>query len=112
MYGAGVGRIGQFFPGTASHDLSADISQLTGQQIINLMGEMKRQSATGATGFGQLSDAEGQLLKNAATQLADRGISPQHAKEQLALAAQLVEKMLTSSGGGTSSGTDEWVTVK
>lgn len=43
----------------------ANVNNLTGRNIVNLMNEMKSQSRTGATGFGQLNRAELKVIEDA-----------------------------------------------
>ena len=47
----------------------AAMDRLKSRVVVDLVGEMKAQSRTGATGFGQLSEKEGMLLEQAAAQL-------------------------------------------
>jgi hypothetical protein len=65
------------------------------------LGEMKAQSKTGATGFGQLSEKEGEILGNAAAQL-QNSQTPEQFRDQLVHMRALTEKILKPSmtGGG------------
>lgn len=62
-------------PGSDAANAKAALDRLVGQQVIDLMTEMKSQSKTGATGFGQLSEKELALLQASATKLANRNMS-------------------------------------
>lgn len=51
---------------------NASLRQIVGQNVVDLIHEMKRQSQTGATGFGQLNRAELDIILSAATRLTQR----------------------------------------
>lgn len=59
----------QILPESESRGGVNVINRLKAQQIVNLIGEMKAQSRTGATGFGQLNMKELGVLENAAHKL-------------------------------------------
>lgn len=65
-------------PGTSRATWEAYINKLLSKKIVNLMNDMKSASKTGATGFGQLSEKELELLQNAATAL-KRTMKPEDA---------------------------------
>lgn len=111
MYGTGLGRVAQYLPGSESATTNSRINQLAAEKIINLMSEMKRQSRTGATGFGQLSEKELQLLQNASTKLNNRNIRPEEATAELDKLSAQIQRMQGIIGGGAGSNADEWVTV-
>jgi hypothetical protein len=48
---------------------TAALNRLKAVRVVELIGELKAQSRTGATGFGQLSDKERLLLQDAASKL-------------------------------------------
>jgi hypothetical protein len=56
-------------PGTSAADARARIDRLQSRLTIDLLGEMKRQSRTGASGFGALSEKELAVLQSAAARL-------------------------------------------
>lgn len=56
-------------PGTNAAGANARLEQLKSRLTIDQIMQMKAQSRTGATGFGQLSDREGAILTNAAGRL-------------------------------------------
>ncbi len=56
-------------PGTSAADAKARIDRLQSRLTVDLLGEMKRQSRTGASGFGALSEKELMVLQNAAARL-------------------------------------------
>jgi len=82
----------------------SNLHKLLSGKIVELITTMKSASKTGATGFGQLSDREGQILREASTAL--RGISsPQEAQEILGKMKVKLQKVV--SGGSNISGNDE-----
>lgn len=60
---------GQFIPGTETRNADATINRLKGRLIVDLLGELKSQSKTGATGFGALSEKELAILEAAASKI-------------------------------------------
>ncbi len=84
-----LGRAGAFgtsfmSPGGPTADARILLNRLSAQNVVKLVGEMKSQSATGAAGFGNLSDADREVLGAAATQLStaqSRGQFVQYLKE-------------------------------
>lgn len=69
IYGKGPGRIARFIPGTQAATAKAALDQVTGTLTLDLLAQMKAQSQTGATGFGQLSERELSVIEGAATVL-------------------------------------------
>lgn len=65
----GIDAIRSYIPGTSAADAKARIDRLQSRLTIDLLGEMKRQSRTGASGFGALSEKELGVLQNAAARL-------------------------------------------
>ncbi len=59
----------QYLPATTTRAGDAAIKRLKAMLIVDLIGEMKAQSRTGATGFGQLNLRELGVLENAASKL-------------------------------------------
>lgn len=51
-------------PGTQAKGFATDLDTLKNQIALGTMQSLKSLSSTGSTGFGQLSNAEGELLKN------------------------------------------------
>jgi len=84
---SGMGNFGMLgglpsIPGTSRVKWEANINKLLSGKIIDLMGEMKNASRTGATGFGQLSEKELKVLQDSATAL-KRTMNPNDAQEIL-----------------------------
>ena len=77
-------------------DANASLRQITGQQVVDLIREMKGQSQTGATGFGQLNIRELDIILSAATRLTQR-ISEPLAKAELQTLREKFSKMLQPS---------------
>ena len=70
-------------PGLKTSTADAYLRQLTAERIVELIGEMKSQSRTGATGFGPLAVAELRVLQDASTVLSQRNISDAIALKEL-----------------------------
>lgn len=75
-------------------DWQANLDKLTSNLIVDLMAQMKQASKTGATGFGQLSNKELELLKSASTAL-KKGMREEDAQKYL---NQIKEKALKVYG--------------
>lgn len=80
-------------PGTEKYTWQQNINKLLAGKMVELMTQMKEASKTGATGFGQLSEKEGQILRDASTAL-KRGISGQEATEILNKMEQVLNKVV------------------
>jgi len=76
-----------------------NINKLLSQKVVDLIAEMKRVSKTGATGFGQLSEKEGAILREASTALS-RDLPPDRAMYYLNEMEKINRKILS---GGTQS---------
>ena len=95
-------------PGPEATDAAAALEQVLGQQVVDLISDMKAQSRTGATGFGQLSVRELEVLQSAATQLTRRLSEPAALRELVAI-QQSLQKILKEGpreSGGASVPTD------
>lgn len=86
-------------PGTKRYIWETNINKLLSGKMIDLMVTMKEASKTGATGFGQLSEKEGQILREASTAL-KRGLPPEKAKEYLDKMEIVLKKVIQKKGGG------------
>lgn len=97
----GIGYFGAFgqyipkevMPGTPYYTWRTNIDKLLAGKMINLMTQMKEASKTGATGFGQLSEKEGQILREASTAL-KRGLPPDKAQEYLNNMKTILQKVV------------------
>lgn len=69
--------------GTAPFQHDADLQSLRDRMVIQTIAKLKELSATGATGFGQLSEKEGARLENAMAMLV-RGQDPKSLRNALA----------------------------
>lgn len=65
----GFREVASAISGGDVRDKWAAQQQLTSKAVLNVISELKSQSKTGATGFGSLSEREGDLLRSAALQL-------------------------------------------
>jgi hypothetical protein len=71
----------------------ANVDKLKGKLVLDLMTNMKSASKTGATGFGQLSEKELEVLQNSATAL-KRGLSKEDASKYLTEIKTKAQKVL------------------
>lgn len=71
----------------------SNINKLLSAKIVELITQMKSASKTGATGFGQLSDREGQILRQASTAL-NKGLHPSDALEYLSTMETMLGKVV------------------
>ena len=63
------GAVFSRMPSSKAFGLRANIDKLTAEAVISKIEQLKSQSKTGATGFGQLSNQEGEYLKNSIANL-------------------------------------------
>lgn len=96
LYGAHAGRLARFVPGSAAATAKAALDQITGQLALDTISNMKAQSRTGATGFGQLSARELSVLETAASVLKGE-ISPERALAELTKLYDRYQKILQPS---------------
>lgn len=68
-----------------TRDAKAKLDQVNAGAFISALGDMKNQSATGASGLGALSEREGDKVQSAATSAADTKQSPESAAAALKL---------------------------
>lgn len=59
----------KYLPGTKARSGDASIKRVGAQQVLNVIAELKAQSRTGATGFGNMSNKDLATLENAAHKL-------------------------------------------
>jgi hypothetical protein len=67
----GTSRLARTYliPGTSAYDAQASIDRLKARMVTDLLAELKSQSRTGATGFGQVSEKELKILEDSAAKL-------------------------------------------
>jgi len=97
LYELGMGRLYKLNPGGETATAKAALDQVTGQLTLDLLKEMKAQSRTGATGFGQLSGRELSVLESAATVLKGE-ISRKRALQELTKLRERFQKILEPGG--------------
>ena len=85
-------------PLTPGYSGAKSFERLKSMLVIELIGEMKNQSRTGATGFGQLSRAELQVLENSAGKL-DRSQDPEVLRTELVRIREKLKKILLPDDG-------------
>jgi hypothetical protein len=90
-------------PGTKVANVSAALERLKGRVVVDLIAEMKSQSRTGATGFGQLTERELGLLESAATVLSSANISNEVALEELVRIYNIAKQAYDGAAPVTSS---------
>lgn len=61
-------------PGSGARRVASRLDTLKAKTLLNVLVSLKQLSKTGASGFGQLSNAEGDAIKNSVTTL-DRGLA-------------------------------------
>jgi hypothetical protein len=81
-------------------DANARIEKLRGKAVLDLIAEMKRQSATGATGFGAMNIRELELLERSASLLTNANISDEAAAQEMGRIAALVQGIQSRVGSG------------
>lgn len=79
---------------------NASLQQIIGQRAVDLIREMKAQSQTGATGFGQLNLKELELILAAATRLGQR-IPHDTARQDLRMLRDKYAKIMMPSAAET-----------
>ena len=98
-YGTTLGReLPVVFQGT--QDARTALDNVVNNSIFQKLGDLKAQSATGASGLGSLSNSEGTMLKSAATPVADYKQSPKAAEKNL----KAYLKQLEASRGNLVNG--------
>ena len=100
---AGIDSFRSYIPGTDAANASASLSRLRDQLVVGLMGELKRQSRTGATGFGALSEKELAILQDSAAKLSTRQSDEALRQELIRLRGKL-SGMRQRAGGGAPAG--------
>ncbi len=94
----------QYIPATEGKAGDAAIKRLKSMLIVDLIGEMKAQSRTGATGFGQLNMKELAVLENAASKL-DPALDEKTFTAELVRIRERLNKILQPTDGFTATTT-------
>lgn len=101
LYGkSAVFRGRSWSPGSAAANAYAALTQVTGQLLVSMMGEMKAQSATGATGFGAMNMREFGAIESASSMLGGN-ISEDLALEQLRILRNRFTQIMEPGEGET-----------
>ena len=106
MYFGAAGDLPPFPGEYKKKNWLANVEKLRDKLVVDLMLRLKDASATGSTGFGQLSEKEGQRLENATTALR-RGLSEKDALRYLKEIEDIASKILSENStkaGQTSAG--------
>lgn len=93
-----IGRTIGYLPGTRAATSKAALDNVTGNLTLNLIRTMKEQSSTGATGFGQLSSRELDVLESSATMLKG-GVTEARALQELTTLYDRFGKVLQLGAG-------------
>jgi hypothetical protein len=93
------GGLKRYVPGTPEADADVALDRVKSRLVVDLISEMKSQSATGATGFGQLSDKERLILESAAGRLSARQ-SDEALRDALVEIRTLTEKARNEAASG------------
>lgn len=67
--GTFTGDLASKIPHTGAADAKAQLDTIGNQSVLNTLSALKSLSSTGASGFGALSEKEGDILRNAAANL-------------------------------------------
>lgn len=81
----------------------ADIDRLRNMLTLDLIGEMKAQSKTGATGFGQMNIKELGVLENAASKLEARNMDESEYAAELSRIREKLNKILQDETNDTTN---------
>ncbi len=99
----GLGAIRARIPGTSAADAKARIDRLQSRLVVDLLGEMKRQSRTGATGFGALTEKELAVIQNAAARLGNSQSDESFRLALIDVRKQLAGMRQRAAGAATSA---------
>ena len=69
MLGTYIGDVAGMIPHTDTANANAALDNIKNQVLLNTISKLKALSATGASGFGSLSNQEGEILKNSIASL-------------------------------------------
>ena len=92
----GGGPVGEFIRNLVNTNaqFANDVAQITSLNTIGTMLKLKAASATGATGFGQLSNQEGDIIRNTLGKITEGKLSP----SQMVSVLDRMKADLTSQG--------------
>ncbi len=93
-YVTGIGRLLSWVPGTASADLNSDLDRLLSMGAIETMAKLKKESATGSTGFGALSEKELKTIQSSFSSINDPKQSPSKKRQELKRIAKTMRDYL------------------
>lgn len=80
---AGLGSMTKIIPGTPAANLQAKLTSVAANIVDQTIQELKKLSATGSTGYGALSNREGELLQSRLAAISEAQ-SPAQLKQELA----------------------------
>lgn len=82
-----------WIPTTEGFAGNKSIQRIKSQQVLNLIADMKAQSKTGATGFGNMSNKDLAVLENAATKL-DTGLDESEFEKEMKRIRDTLRKVM------------------
>ena len=85
---------GLAMPGSAGSNLRVDLDRLIAMGAIQTMAKLKRESPTGSTGFGALSQKELSVIQNAFAGLESKMQSPAKLKKELQRISDIMNKYM------------------
>jgi hypothetical protein len=95
-WAAGWGSLLKYAPETSAYNLDAAISSIDAVKLINQIQSLKTTSATGATGFGSLTEKEGQRLIDRLGALR-QGMEPKVLESNLREIRELMSKLTSGT---------------
>lgn len=96
--------MGSFTPSTTKG--REGLKSLKAKLVIDLIGQMKAQSKTGATGFGAMNRAELAILEDSASKLSNRDLSDEDFKAELGRVKERLKLIMQDATPGSSGGGD------
>lgn len=81
-FSSGVAARTSFIGGTPAANLKARLTTIASNNVLGVITQLKELSKTGSTGFGQLSDREGNLIQSKLAAV-DQSTSPSFLKQAL-----------------------------
>lgn len=97
----GKSSVGNWIPTTLGYSGSSKINKLSKSQILDLIGEMKSQSQTGATGFGNMSNKDLSILEGAASLLEKTGLDEETYRKELIRVKEVLNRALQDTPDST-----------
>jgi len=98
-FATGFGNIpARYVPGTSAYDVASNVQTIQGSSALDKLAALRADSPTGGNPFGQMSNADMELLKATVASL-DPGQSDQQFQANMDYIIQLYSKMLPENQG-------------